>query len=199
MKRIEEFISTKNELLYDILIDENVVGKENLESDFGISVDDNGEQQLKSQLLDESSDIISKLSDYGYEIRENSTPLYSGYISFESYTNEFDLHLIGIDGYYLLLSYSSNENYQIEIYDDLEGCLELCPGILSNHLDNFEVEFSNYEENKEYYENSKTNGYEFTLEMEWNFPLPDYLFEKGNISKERLSEIETIKEKIESF
>jgi len=197
--KLFKFITTKNLSLYGILLDENVVGKDTLESEFGISVGDKGEQQLKSKLLDESSDIISKLTDYVYEIRDNSTPLYSGYISFESYTNKFDLHLIGIDGYYLLLSYSSNENYQIEIYDDLEGCLELCPGILSNHLDNFEVEFSNYEENKEYYENSKTNGYEFTLGMEWNFPLPDYLFEKGIISKERLSEIETIKEKIESF
>jgi hypothetical protein len=35
--------------------------------------------------------------------------------------------------------------------------------------------------------------------MEWNFPLPDYLFEKGIISKERLLEIETIEEKIQSF
>jgi hypothetical protein len=199
MERIEKFISTENRLLYDILLDENVVGKENLESDFGISVGNKGEQQLKSKLLNESSDIISKLSSYGYEIRENSTPLYSGYCSFESFTNELDLNLIGIDDYYLLLSYSSNENIQLEIFDDLEDCLESCSYVLSNHLNYFEVELSNYEENKEYYEDSKSNGYGMSLEMEWNFPLPDFLFEKGIISKGRLLEIETIEENIESF
>lgn len=195
MERIEIFISS----LYDILKDENVVGKDTLESEFGISVGDKGEQQLKSKLLDESSDIISKLTDYVYEIRENSTPLYSGYCSFESFNSEFDLHLISIEDNYLLISYKSDEDPHIELFDDLEDCLDSCSYFLSNHLDTIQVELSNYKENKEYYDDSESGGYGMSLEIEWNFPLPDYLFEKGIISKERLSEIQSIEEEIESF
>ena len=62
--KLLEFILTENQTLYDVLLDENVVGEENLESDFGISVGNKGEQQIKSKLLDESSDILSNLTDY---------------------------------------------------------------------------------------------------------------------------------------
>jgi len=199
MIQIEKFISTNNCRLYDILLDENVIGKEILESFFGIQVGENGEQQVKSRLLDESSKIFSNLSDYSSEIRENSTPLYSGYCSFESFTNELELHFMCIDDGYFLLSYSSNEDVQIETFDKLEDSLESCSNFLSNHINYFEIELSNYEENKEYYEDSKSNGYGMSLEMEWNFPLFEYLYEKSVISKERLSEIKIILEKIESF
>jgi hypothetical protein len=195
MSEIQIFISS----LFEILTDENVVGKDNLESDFGIQVGENGEQQLKSRLLDESSKIFSNLSDYSSEIRENSTPLYSGYCSFESFTNELELHLMGIDDGYFLLSYSSNEDVQIEIFDNLEDSLESCSNFLSNRINYFEIELSNYEENKEYYEDSKSNGYGMSLEMKWNFPLSEYLYEKSIISKERLKEIESILEKVDSF
>lgn len=197
--KLFKFITTRNLSLYGILLDENVVGKDTLESEFGISVGDKGEQQLKSKLLDESSNVFSKLSDYSSEIRENSTPLYSGYCSFESFTNELELHLMGIDDGYFLLSYSSNEDVQIEIFDNLEDCLESCSNFLSNHINYFEIELSNHEENKEYYEDSKRNGYGMSLEMEWNFPLHEYLYEKSIISKERLSEIKIILEEIEEI
>lgn len=199
MTGLENFISTESSRLYDILQDENVVGKETLESEFGISVGDKGEQQLKSKLLDESSDIISKLTDYVYEIRENSTPLYSGYCSFESFSNTLELHLMGIDDDYLLLSYSSEENIQLEIFDDLEDCLVSCSYVLSKHLDYFKVELFNYRENKEYYEDSKSKGYEMSLDMEWNFPLSEYLYEKGVLSKESLDIIDSIEKRLNHY
>lgn len=195
MERIEIFISS----LYDILTDENVVGKETLESDFGISVGDKGEQQLKSKLLDESSDIISKLSSYDYEIMDNSTPLYSGTCSFESHSDEFELYVFLVDNCYIYLTSSGWSGVNMEFYDDLNSCLKSCSTILSGHINIIEVELSNYKENKEYYDDSESSGNGLSLDMEWNFPLPDYLFEKGIISKERLSEIETIEEKIQSF
>ena len=194
-----EFITTKTSSLYDILLDENVAGKDTLESEFGISVGDKGEQQLKSKLLDESSGLISKLTDYHFEIRENSTPLYSGWCSFESFSSEFDLHLISIEDNYFLISNTSYEGVHMELFDDLEDCLYSCSCFLSNHLDYIQLELSNYKENKEYYDDSESNGYGMSLEIEWNFPLPDYLFEKGIISKERLDEIESLKEKVDSF
>ena len=199
MTGIENFISTESSRLYDILQDENVVGKETLESEFGISVGDKGQQQLKSKLLDEYSEILSKISEYGDEIRENSTPLYSGYCSFESFSNTLELHLMGIDDDYLLLSYSSEENIQLEIFDDLEDCLVSCSYVLSKHLDYFKVELFNYEENKEYYEDSKSNGYGMSLDMEWNFPLSEYLYEKGVISKESLDEIDSIEKRLNHY
>lgn len=188
MKRIEIFI----ESLYDILKDENVVGKDTLKSEFGISVGDKGEQQLKSKLLDESSDIISKLTDYVYEIRENSTPLYSGSCSFESFSVEFELHLFKIDSCYISLTSEDWDGEEMELYKDLDSCLESCYTILSDHLSTIEVDLSIYDD-------SESNGYGRSLEMEWNFPLPKYLYEMGIISKERLLEIKTIEDKIESF
>jgi hypothetical protein len=94
---------------------------------------------------------------------------------------------------------SSNEDVQIEIFDNLEDSLESCSNFLSNRINYFEIELSNYEENKEYYEDSKSNGYGMSLEMKWNFPLSEYLYEKSIISKERLKEIESILEKVDSF
>jgi hypothetical protein len=195
MERIEIFISS----LYDILKDENVVGKDTLESDFGISVGDKGEQQLKSKLLDESSDILSNLSDYDQEIRENSTPLYSGYCSFESHSESFELYLFEIDSCYISLTSGEWSGVEMELYKDLDSCFKSCYTILSNHLDTIEVELSNYKENKEYYDDSESNGYGLSLEMEWNFYLPKYLYEMGIISKERLDEIESLQEKVDSF
>ena len=191
-----EFILTENRTLYDILLDENVVGEENLESDFGISVDNKGEQQLKSKLLDESSDIISKLLSYSYEIRENSIPLYSGSCSFESHTEEFELHLFYIDNCYISLVPNEWDVDVMKLYNDLDSCIKSCSIIFSGHLDTIEVELSNYKENKEYYDDSESSGYGMSLDMDWNFPLPDYLFKKGIISKERLLEIDSIIEKL---
>lgn len=87
----------------------------------------------------------------------------------------------------------------MELFDDLEDCNESCSCVLSNHLNYYEIELSNYEENKEYYEDSKSNGYGMSLDMEWNFPLLEYLYEKGVISKERLDGIERILEKVNYF
>ena len=197
--KLYKFIKTENPSLYHILTKENVVGEDNLKSEFRISVGDKGEQQLKSKLLDESSGLISKLTDYHFEIRENSTPLYSGWCSFESFSSEFDLHLISIEDNYFLISNTSYEDVHMELFDDLEDCLYSCSCFLSNHLDYIQLELSNYKENKEYYDDSESNGYGMSLGMEWNFPLPDYLFEKEINSKERLSEIQTIEEEIDSF
>ena len=191
-----EFILTENRTLYDILLDENVIGKNDLESDFGISVDNKGEQQLKSKLLDESSDIISKLLSYSYEIRENSIPLYSGSCSFESHTEEFELHLFYIDNCYISLVPNEWDVDVMKLYNDLDSCIKSCSIIFSGHLDTIEVELSNYKENKEYYDDSESSGYGMSLDMDWNFPLPDYLFKKGIISKERLLEIDSIIEKL---
>ena len=157
-----EFISTENTTLYDILLDEDVVGEETLESDFGISIGNKGEQQLKSKLLDESSDIISKLLSYSYEIRENSIPLYSGSCSFESHTEEFELHLFYIDNCYISLIPNEWEVDKMKLYKDLDSCLESCSTILSGHLNTIEVELSNYEENKDWYD-SESNGSQVTL------------------------------------
>lgn len=194
-----EFIITENQTLYDILLDENVIGKNDLESDFGISVGNKGEQQLKSKLLDESSDILSNLSDYVEEIRENSTPIYSGSCSFESFSDEFELHLFQIDSCYISLKSGEWGGVEMELFKDFDSCLKSCYTILTDHLDTIEVELSNYKENKEYYDDSESNGYGMSLDMEWNFYLPDYLFEKGVISTERLDEIESIQKKIDSF
>ena len=195
MGEIQLFISS----LFELLKDENVVGKDNLESDFGIEVGDKGEQQLKSKLLDESSNILSNISDYGSEIKENSTPIYSGTCSFMSHRDEFELHLFQIDNCYISLTSGEWSGVEMELYKDFESCLKSCSTILSDHLSSIEVELSNYEDNKEYYDDSESDGYEMTLEMEWNFPLPHYLYEKGIISKGRLNEIETTLEKVDSF
>ena len=195
MSEIQIFISS----LFEILTDENVVGKDNLESDFGIQVGENGEQQLKSRLLDESSKIFSNLSDYRYEIRENSTPIYSGTCSFMSHRDEFELHLFQIDNCYISLTSGEWSGVEMELYKDFESCLNSCSTILSDHLSSIEVELSNYEDNKDWYDDSESDGYEMSLEMEWNFYLPEYLFEKGMISKGRLEEIESIQEKVDSF
>mgnify|MGYP001229746997 CR=1 FL=1 len=197
--KLSMFIKTENQTLYDILLDENVVGEENLESDFGISVGDKGEQQLKSKLLDESSNIISKLLSYSYEIRENSIPLYSGNSSFMSHSDEFELHLFQIDNYYISLTSGEWSGVEMELFKDFDSCLKSCSTVLSDHLSSIEVELSNYEENKKYYDDSESDGYGMSLEMEWNFPLPYYLYEKGIISKGRLNEIETTLEKVDSF
>ena len=195
MGEIEIFISS----LFEVLTDENVVGKDTLKSDFGISVGDKGEQQLKSKLLDESSDILSNISDYGTEIKENSTPIYSGTCSFMSHSDEFELHLFQIDNCYISLTSGEWSGVEMELFKDFDSCLKSCSTVLSDHLSTIEVELSNYQENKEYYDDSESDGYGMTLEMEWNFYLPEYLFEEGIISEERLSEIKTIEEKIESF
>ena len=195
MGEIEIFISS----LFEILTDENVVGEYNLESDFGISVGDKGEQQLKSKLLDEFSNILSNLSDYRTEIKENSTPIYSGTCSFISHSEEFELHLFQIDNYYISLISGEWSGVEMELYKDFESCLKSCSTILSDHLSTIEVELFNYEKNKKYYDDSASDGYGMTLEMEWNFPLPYYLYEKGIISKGRLNEIETTLEKVDSF
>ena len=198
MESIEKFISTENLTLHEILLDENVVGKDGLESEFGITVENNGEQQLKSKLLDESSDIISKLLSYSYEIRENSIPLYSGSCSFESHTEKFELHLFYIDNCYISLIPNEWEVDKMKLYKDLDACLKSCSTVLSDHLDTIRVELSNYAENKEFYDDSQSNGNGMSLDIDWNFPLPDYLFKKGIISKEMLLEIDSIVQKIET-
>ena len=197
--KLFKFITTKNLSLYGILLDENVVGKDTLESEFGISVGDKGEQQLKSKLLDESSNILSNIFDYGTEIKEKSTPIYSGTCSFMSHSEEFELHLFQIDNCCISLTPGEWSGVEMELYKDYESCLKSCSTILSDHLSTIEVELFNYEENKKYYDDSESNGYGMSLEMEWNFPLPYYLYEKGIISKGRLNEIESIQEKIDSF
>ena len=116
MERIEIFISS----LYDILTDENVVGKEALESDFGISVGNKGEQQLKSKLLDGSLNILSNLTNYGMEIRENSTPICSGSCFFESHSDEFELHLFQMDNCYISLTSGGGSSEGMELYKDLD-------------------------------------------------------------------------------
>ena len=191
-----EFIITENRTLYDILLDENVVGEENLELDFGITVGDKGEQQLKSKFLDESSDIISKLLSYSYEIRENSIPLYSCSCSFESHNEEFELHLFYIDNCYISLIPNEWDVDDMKLYNDLDSCLKSCSTILSGHLESIEMEMSNYKENKDYYDDSESSGYGMSLDMDWNFPLPDYLFKKGIISKERLLGLDSIIKKL---
>jgi hypothetical protein len=191
-----EFIITENRTLYDILLDENVVGEENLELDFGITVGDKAEQQLKSKLLDKSSDIISKLLSYSYEIRENSIPLYSGSCSIESHTEEFELHLFYIDNCYISLIPNEFGVDEMKLYNDLDSCLKSCSTILSGHLESIEMEMSNYKENKDYYDDSESSGYGMSLYLDWNFPLPDYLFKKGIISKERLLGVGSIIKKL---
>ena len=198
MESIENFILTENLTLYEILLDENVLGKDGLESEFGITVGNNGEQELKSKLLDESSDIISKLLSYSYEISENSIPLYSGSCSFESHTEEFELHLFYIDNCYISLIPNECSVDKMKLYKDLDDCLKFCSIVLSDHLDTIRVELSNYAENKEFYDDSQSNGYGMSLDLDWNFPLPDYLFKKGIISKEMLLEIDSIVQKIET-
>jgi hypothetical protein len=197
--KLSEFITTENLSLYDILSDENVLGIENLELEFGVSNVEDGEKQLQSKFLDESSNVIAALSEFSSEIRESSIPLYSGFSSFESFTYEFDLHLITLEDNLILLSYSSGDGTRIEFFNELEDSLELCSICLTNHIDYIEVELSNYRENKSYYDDSASVGYGMSLNLEWNFPLPDYLLGKEIISREYLSEIKTIEERIESF
>lgn len=188
-----EYTRAENESFFSIILDQNIIGSDVLESDLELKIEPNGELNLKQGLLANQEFYLSEFSNYLYEITENAQPLFHGGCSFDSFTREYSIYLFSIQDAFILIA-SSSEGDNIHFFDNIITCQNKCHHYLLDTIDYLEIEIKNYQEFKD-------NGIDithFSITIDWFFDLTDYLNNLGILSEFDYQRIENVVRFLES-
>jgi len=188
-----EYTRAENESFFSIILDQNIIGSEVLESDLELKIEPNGELNLKQGLLVNQEFYLSEFSNYLYEITENAQPIFQGGCSFDSFTREYNIYLFSIQDAFILIA-SSSDGDNIHFFDNIIACQNKCHHYLLDTIDYLEIEINNYQELKD-------NGIDithFSITIDWYFDLTDYLNNLGILSEFDYQRIENVVRFLES-
>jgi len=173
---LEDFIINSNQDFYNLMVD--FIDEEIFFSDFGLSkINKSTFLELLSQ---KSSKLNTELKSYFEEITEASTPIFSITCNFQSYSGIYELYIYKLLNKYVIISKNSEES-NIEVFNHLP--IKMSKIKMLSAIEYVKLEIENYRDNKEYF------GDEFSLELEWNFNLPEFLFNQSLITNKTLQSI----------
>ena len=183
-----DFIQRENDSLVDILLIEDVVGRDDLFSFFRIDVESITKENVKLFLNEKKDEFISLIQDHFYALTENSIALYSGSCSWDVYSSEFGVYIYEFFDFFIVLVLRDEWGHSVHLCDGLDSAIDKCCFHFIDHLDYLKVEIDNYSSLEE-------NGMDidsFDLNFEMNFDVFGLLHTTSNIRKdeeERLSSI----------